>query len=86
MHSTHERWDGTGYPDGLAGPDIPLGARIICVCDAFETMTSNRPYSKALTREEALRELFRCAGTQFDAAVVEAFAAVQSELSTELVA
>ena len=86
VRSTHERWDGTGYPDGLPGPDILLGARIICVCDAFDAMTSDRPYSKALTREEALRELFRCAGTQFDATVVEAFAAVQSDLSTELVA
>ncbi|MEK6276317.1 MAG: diguanylate cyclase [Actinomycetota bacterium] len=86
VRSTHERWDGTGYPDGLAGPEIPLGARIICVCDAFDAMTSERPYSKALTSEEAMRELFRSAGEYFDPAVVEAFAAVQSELNTELVA
>jgi two-component system cell cycle response regulator len=85
VRSTHERWDGMGYPDRLAGADIPLGARIISVCDAFDAMTSNRPYAAALTREDALRELFRCSGTQFDAGVVEAFAAVQADL-TELVA
>jgi two-component system cell cycle response regulator len=85
VRSTHERWDGMGYPDRLAGADIPLGARIICVCDAFDAMTSHRPYAAALTREDAMRELFRCAGTQFDAEVVEAFAAVQADL-TELVA
>jgi diguanylate cyclase (GGDEF)-like protein len=86
VRSTHERWDGTGYPDALAGPEIPLGARIVFVCDAFDAMTTGRPYSPALTREQALRELFRCAGTQFDPEVVEAFAAVQGELDAELVA
>jgi diguanylate cyclase (GGDEF)-like protein len=85
VRSTHERWDGTGYPDRLAGADIPLGARIISVCDAFDAMTSHRPYAAPLGHEDALRELFRCAGTQFDAEVVEAFAAVQADL-TELVA
>jgi two-component system cell cycle response regulator len=85
VRSTHERWDGMGYPDRLAGTDIPQGARIIAVCDAFDAMTSHRPYAAALTPEDALRELFRCAGTQFDAEVVEAFAAVQADL-TELVA
>jgi two-component system cell cycle response regulator len=86
VRSTHERWDGTGYPDRLAGADIPLGSRIISVCDAFDAMTSHRPYAVALVPEDALRELFRCAGTQFDAEVVEAFAAVQSDLGTEMVA
>jgi diguanylate cyclase (GGDEF)-like protein len=86
VRSTHERWDGSGYPDRLAGPEIPLGARIISVCDAFDAMTSHRPYAAPLPREEALRELFRCAGNQFDPKVVEAFAAVQSDLSTEMVA
>jgi two-component system cell cycle response regulator len=86
VRSTHEHWDGTGYPDRLAGDDIPLGARIISVCDAFDAMTSHRPYAEAVTRDEALRELFRCAGKQFDPAVVEAFAAAQADLSTELVA
>jgi HD-GYP domain-containing protein (c-di-GMP phosphodiesterase class II) len=85
VRSTHERWDGMGYPDRLAGTDIPQGARIISVCDAFDAMTSHRPYAEALTREDGIRELFRCAGTQFDYEVVEAFAAVQSDL-TELVA
>jgi HD-GYP domain-containing protein (c-di-GMP phosphodiesterase class II) len=86
VRSTHERWDGTGYPDKLAGSDIPLGARIIAVCDAFDAMTSPRPYAEALRPDEAIRELFRSAGTQFDPEVVEAFAAVQSDLNAELVA
>ena len=86
VRSTHERYDGTGYPDSLKGEQIPLGARIIAVCDAFDAMTSERAYAPALTHEEGLRELFRCAGTQFDPQVVEAFYAVQSELRAELVA
>jgi diguanylate cyclase (GGDEF)-like protein len=86
VRSTHERWDGTGYPDQLAGAEIPLGARIVAVCDAFDAMTSLRPYAKPLSADEAIRELFRCAGTQFDPEVVEAFAAVQADLNAELVA
>jgi diguanylate cyclase (GGDEF)-like protein len=86
VRSTHERWDGTGYPDRLAGPEIPLGARIIAVCDAFDAMTSPRPHAEPLNAEHAIRELFRCAGTQFDPEVVEAFAAVQLDLNAELVA
>jgi two-component system cell cycle response regulator len=86
VRSTHERFDGTGYPDRLAGDQIPLGARIIAVCDAFDAMTSERSYAPALTIEEGLKELFRCAGTQFDPEVVEAFYAVQTELRAELVA
>jgi HD-GYP domain-containing protein (c-di-GMP phosphodiesterase class II) len=74
----HERWDGAGYPSGLAGEDIPLGARIIFVADAFDAMTSQqdptRAHREPRTAEEALAELERCAGTQFDPAVVEAFA------------
>lgn len=68
----HERWDGTGYPDGLAGTAIPLGARLIAVADAYEAMTSDRPYRKALPPDAALMELRRCAGTQFDPQIVEA--------------
>jgi diguanylate cyclase (GGDEF)-like protein len=68
----HERWDGCGYPHGLAGEQIPLGARIILVADAFEAITSNRPYRPAQSEETALAELRDNAGTQFDPAVVEA--------------
>jgi HD-GYP domain-containing protein (c-di-GMP phosphodiesterase class II) len=81
VRSTHERFDGTGYPDGLAGEQIPLGARIIAVCDAFTAMTSPRAYAAKLTVPEAVAELRRCAGAQFDPAVVDAF----SELVVELV-
>jgi diguanylate cyclase (GGDEF)-like protein len=70
----HERWDGRGYPDRLPGPEIPLGARIIFVVDAYDAMTSDRVYRGRLTRRDALAELERCAGTQFDPTVVEAFA------------
>jgi diguanylate cyclase (GGDEF)-like protein/putative nucleotidyltransferase with HDIG domain len=79
VRSSHERFDGTGYPDGRGGTEIPIGSRIIFVCDAFDAMTSERPYARALTRQEALEELHRCAGTQFDPVVVEAFAAVVDE-------
>jgi diguanylate cyclase (GGDEF)-like protein len=72
IRSVHERWDGAGYPDGLAGEDIPLGARIIAVCDAYHAMTSDRPYRAARPFPEATTELFRCAGTQFDPAAVRA--------------
>jgi diguanylate cyclase (GGDEF)-like protein/putative nucleotidyltransferase with HDIG domain len=68
----HERWDGNGYPDRLPGPSIPLGARIIFVVDAYDAMTSDRVYRGSLSREEALEELERCAGTQFDPDVVVA--------------
>ncbi len=76
MRASHERWDGDGYPDGLAGAEIPLGARVIAVCDAWDAMVTDRPYRRAMPREEALAEIERCAGTQFDPAVVEAFRAV----------
>ena len=75
VRSSHERWDGGGYPDGLAGEDIPLGARIIAVCDSFDAMISDRPYSAARSVADAVAELERCAGTQFDPAVVAAFVA-----------
>ena len=68
----HERWDGTGYPDRLPGPEIPLGARIIFVVDAYDAMTSDRVYRSRLTAEAALEELQRCAGTQFDPEIVQA--------------
>jgi HD-GYP domain-containing protein (c-di-GMP phosphodiesterase class II) len=76
VRSCHEHWDGGGYPDRLLGEAIPLVARIVCACDAFSAMTTDRPYRKAMSEDEALAELRRCAGTQFDPAVVEALAAV----------
>jgi two-component system, cell cycle response regulator len=76
VRSSHERWDGSGYPDALAGEEIPLGARVVAVCDAFHAMTTDRPHRPARTRAEALMELSRCAGTQFDPEVVEAFTRV----------
>jgi diguanylate cyclase (GGDEF)-like protein len=76
VRSSHEAYDGSGYPDGLRGEAIPLGARIIAICDAYDAMTSTRPYREAMSSEVALNELRRCAGTQFDPAVVDAFAAV----------
>jgi HD-GYP domain-containing protein (c-di-GMP phosphodiesterase class II) len=72
----HERWAGGGYPDGIAGEAIPLAARIICACDAYSAMTTNRPYRAALPVAEAVGELERCAGAQFDPAVVTALVAV----------
>ncbi len=75
VRSSHERFDGKGYPDGLRGEGIPLGARIIFVCDAFDAMISERSYSSAVPAAEAIAELRACAGTQFDPAVVEAFIA-----------
>jgi HD-GYP domain-containing protein (c-di-GMP phosphodiesterase class II) len=74
--SHHERPDGTGYPYGLRGADIPFEARILAVADAYEAMTSNRVYRSAMSEEDARAELLRCAGTQFDERVVEAFVRV----------
>jgi two-component system, cell cycle response regulator len=76
VRASHERWDGRGYPDGLRGERIPLAARIIAVCDAFTAMTSERPYGVRMTTNQALAELTRCAGRQFDPGVVAAFAKV----------
>ena len=76
VRSTHERPDGTGYPDRLAGDAVPIAARIIAVVDAFDAMVSSRPYRAAMAENEALAELHRCAGTQFEASVVDAFAGV----------
>jgi len=76
VRSSHERWDGRGYPDGLAGEDIPLGSRIIAVCDAYDAMTSERPYRAAVTMDDAIAELRRCSGTQFDPGVVAVFCTV----------
>ena len=76
VRSCHERWDGTGYPDALAGESIPLAARIVCACDAWSAMTTDRSYRKALTLDAATDELRRCAGTHFDPRVVDALVSV----------
>ena len=76
VRSAHERWDGAGYPDGLAGEEIPLGARIVFACDTYEAMTTARPYRDALPEEQARAELRRVAGTQLDPRVVDALLAV----------
>ena len=73
VRSAHERWDGTGYPDGLAGQEIPLESRIVFVCDAYHAMTSDRTYRRALEQETAVRQLRSGAGSQFDPEVVGAF-------------
>jgi HD-GYP domain-containing protein (c-di-GMP phosphodiesterase class II) len=75
----HERWDGSGYPDRLAGEDIPLAARIVSAADAYQAMISPRPYRAARTPDRAMDELLRSAGTQFDPKVVDAFIAVLRE-------
>src|SRR6202050_2564499 len=72
VRASHERWDGSGYPDGLRGEEVPIGARIVTVCDAYEAMTADRVYQSARTPEQALAELRRSAGSQFDPAVVGA--------------
>lgn len=79
----HERWDGRGYPDGLRDEAIPVPARIIAVCDAFDAMTSNRPYRSAVTIERALHELKACAGSQFDPTHVDVFSSLVEELGID---
>jgi diguanylate cyclase (GGDEF)-like protein len=79
VRSSHERVDGRGYPDGLAGSDIPLASRIVAVCDAFDAMVSGRHYRQPVAVADATAELLRCAGTQFDPSVVEAFVAANTE-------
>jgi putative nucleotidyltransferase with HDIG domain len=75
----HERWDGNGYPTGKAGEEIPVEARVLAVADAFDAMTSDRPYRRALTRRQALAEVERCAGTQFDPRIARVFLEVFGE-------
>jgi diguanylate cyclase (GGDEF)-like protein len=79
IRAHHERWDGHGYPDGLAGEEIPLSARIIAVADSFRAMTTERPYQRARSTEDALAEMRRCSGTQFDPVIVEALIGVLEE-------
>jgi response regulator RpfG family c-di-GMP phosphodiesterase len=80
VRSHHERWDGGGYPDGLAGPEIPLGARVFAVADALDAMTSNRPYRRARSWVHAARELVQQSGRQFDPEVVSAFIGLEDRL------
>jgi putative nucleotidyltransferase with HDIG domain len=75
----HERFDGTGYPDGLVGEDIPIGARIFAIADAFDAMTSDRPYRKAMSLADARKEIEGCSGAQFDPDVVKAFLRIPTE-------
>jgi HD-GYP domain-containing protein (c-di-GMP phosphodiesterase class II) len=86
VRSCHERWDGAGYPDGLQGEDIPLASRIVFACDAYNAMTTDRPYRDALAPAVALDELRKNAGTQFDPAVVSALVKVVEEGRAQLVA
>jgi HD-GYP domain-containing protein (c-di-GMP phosphodiesterase class II) len=72
VRHSHEDFDGSGYPDGLSGEEIPIESRIVCACDAYSAMTTDRSYRAALSEAEALAELRRCAGTQFDPRVVAA--------------
>jgi two-component system, cell cycle response regulator len=83
VRASHERWDGTGYPDRLAGEAIPLGARIILVCDAADALMSDRPYRSAQPLSVALDELRRCAGSQFDPRIVDAFCAVTARAAAD---
>ena len=75
VRASHEKWDGSGYPDGLRGEEIPLAARIIAACDAYHAMTSDRPYAAAVPKRSAVAELRRCSGTHFDPGVVEVLCA-----------
>ena len=85
VRASHEAFDGTGYPDGLRGVEIPLGARIVAVCDAFDAMISERPYRKGRPTRAAIAELRRCAGTQFDPNVVEVFCALAEQATARSV-
>ena len=84
VYCHHEKFDGSGYPRGLKGEEIPLGARIFAVVDAFDAMTADRPYSKAISFEAAKAEIKRCAGSHFDPAVVESFFRVPEDLLDEI--
>jgi ribonuclease P protein subunit RPR2 len=80
VRSHHERWDGTGYPDGLAEEAIPLGARIFAVADALDAMTNDRPYRDRMAWDKAVDELHDCAGTHFDPAVIDALTVCEPDL------
>ncbi|HZV81811.1 MAG TPA: HD domain-containing phosphohydrolase, partial [Geobacteraceae bacterium] len=79
----HEFYDGSGYPYGLAGEDIPLDARIIAVADSFDAMVADRPYRKGLSISEAVNEMARCAGSQFDPAIIDCFRCKLARINRE---
>jgi response regulator RpfG family c-di-GMP phosphodiesterase len=81
----HEHWDGSGYPQGLRGEDIPIGARIFAIADTLDAMTSDRPYRTALSLEQAAAEIERCAGTQFDPQIVKAFLSIPASVWETLI-
>lgn len=83
IHQHHERWDGTGYPNGLKGEAISLEGRILAIADAFDAMTSKRPYRNPMFYKEAVNELKLCAGTQFDPSLVEKFMPIALSTITE---
>jgi len=84
VYHHHEWWDGRGYPEGKAGTDIPLESRIIAVCDAIDSMTSNDSYRTPLALDEALAELARCSGSQFDPELVTAFTGLANDGMIEI--
>jgi HD-GYP domain-containing protein (c-di-GMP phosphodiesterase class II) len=84
VYHHHERWDGTGYPLGLRGEEIPIGARIFAVADALDAMTFDRPYSRAISFDAAREEILRCAGTHFDPAVVATFVRIPLETFADI--
>ncbi len=84
VRAEHEHWDGTGYPDGLSGTDIPIASRIILACDAYHAMTSDRPYRRAITLTAAARTLQANAATQFDPSVIDALLSVLADDTDEL--
>ena len=84
MFSHQEHFDGSGYPRGLVGQQIPIGARIFAVADTLDAITSDRPYRKARSFDTAREEVLRCSGTQFDPTVVEAFLKIPNEVWQEL--
>ena len=81
----HERWDGKGYPEGIGKKDIPLGARIISVCDSFDAMTSTRTYRCCISCEEAFKEIENCSGTQFCPEVIECFMDIKEKIPDILI-
>jgi putative nucleotidyltransferase with HDIG domain len=79
----HENWDGSGYPDGLAGTAIPLGARVLGIIDCYDALTSHRPYRRALSRDRAVEMIERRSGTMYDPAIVRAFLSIQAALASD---